>query len=412
MLGTDQRGSMTSQREDWAGGGRDPYQEGRPAAARPSRGRLWRRRIAAVLIVALIPVGWSYGHALTVPGGAGVGVQSVEWIRGHGGAGLVVAIENFWYTHHPPPKGGKPPAGYIPAGQHGVTSAPTAPAAPVVLAAPAPIPPIVSPALANEGTWAPIGREVNGSPAIYAAYVRPDAVHTSLVTGVAWMNPKLLTAKLFAGSQEPGGGPWPYSAPIPSSMQGSLVAAFNSGFRMQDANGGYYAYGHTGVPLVNGAASLVINTDGTVNVGTWGTGAFRMSPTVAAVRQNLTLIVEGGSPVPGLDSGSYTKWGATVGNSVLVWRSGVGVTANGALLYAAGAGLSAYSLANVLARAGAVRAMEMDINSDWTDYFSFNPAPGQPAQPSNGAKLVPDMVQGPSRYFSSEPRDFIAMLAR
>ncbi|MGH9071351.1 MAG: hypothetical protein ACRDX8_09385, partial [Acidimicrobiales bacterium] len=152
--------------------------------------------------------------------------------------------------------------------------------------------------------------------------------------------------------------------------------------------------------------------NGTVNIGSWGTGSFKMASNVAAVRQNLSLIVDNGSPVPGLASGSYAKWGTTVGNAVLVWRSGLGITANGALVYAAGDALSASSLANVLSRAGAVRAMELDINSDWTNYFSFDPAPGQPAQPSNGTRLVKDMVQGPSRYFSSEPRDFIAMMAR
>lgn len=364
-----------------------------------------------MLIVALLPIGWSYGHALTIPGGGSIGLRSVEWIRGHGGAGLVVAAENFWYNHHPPPKGGKPPPGFIP-NRSTPTTAVTSTAGATILPTPAPIPPIVSPAIPNEGTWAPIGRDVNGSPAIYAAYLRPDAVHTSLVTGVAWMDPKLLTAKLFAGSQEPGGGPWPYSAPIPASLQDSLVATFNSGFRLQDAQGGYYAYGKTAVPLVQGAASLVIYTNGTLNIGAWGTGSFTMAPDIAAVRQNLTLIVDNSSPVPGIASGSYAQWGATVGNAVLVWRSGVGITANGALLYAAGYDLSAYSLANVLARAGAVRAMEMDINSDWTDYFSFNPAPGQPAQPSNGTRLLPDMIQGPSRYFESEPRDFVAMFAR
>ena len=54
-----------------------------------------------------------------------------------------------------------------------------------------------------------------------------------------------------------------------------------------------------------------------------------------------------------------------------MWRSGLGVTADGAVVYVAGPGLSALSLANLLVRAGAVRAMELDINTDWVDFFTY-----------------------------------------
>ncbi|PZS19362.1 MAG: hypothetical protein DLM54_07030 [Acidimicrobiales bacterium] len=381
------------------------------------------RRLACLMVLLVAVVGPSYGHALTVPGGGSVGVRTVEWIRGHGGAGTVAGLENLWYSHHAPPTGGKPPTGYIPASGNTAPAGPPHALAPGTAAGagqppsvahlgqPPPITPLASPSLPGEGAWHPIGRQVNGSTAMYGAFLRPDAVHTSLVTGVAWMDPRQLSAKLFAGSQEPGGGPWPYEAPISSSMSNSLVAAFNSGFRMKDAHGGYYAYGHTAVPLVNGAASLVIYNDGTTSVGQWGRDV-GMGPDVSAVRQNLTLIVDHRHPVPGLDAGSFKQWGTTIGNKVLVWRSGVGVTANGALLYAAGNGLSAYSLARVLAQAGAVRAMEMDINSEWTNFFSFNPPPGQPATPANASKLLPDMRQPTSRYFQPSTRDFVVMVAR
>ena len=383
-------------------------------------GHPWLRGLTIALVVVLVPVGWSYGHALSVPGNGGPGVASVEWIRAHGGGWFVAGVENWWYGHHPPPKGGAPPPGLIhpgatrPAvGRTGSTAqAPstTARQAPH-LPPPARITPIVSPPLPGEGVWHPAGRRVAGLPAVYTADLRPDPVHTSLVTGVAWMDPKLLTAKMFAGSEQPGGGPWPYAAPIATSLRPSLVAAFNSGFKMSNSHGGYYAYGKLAQPLVNGAASLVIYKNGTVNVGAWGTQV-HMGPQVAAVRQNLSLIVDHGQEVPGLGSGNFQQWGATVDNQVLVWRSAVGVTANGALVYAAGNGLSVSSLANVMVHAGAVLAMEMDINYDWTDFFTFNPPPGQPASPANGTDLLSDMHNPPSRYFHSETRDFIAVFAR
>ena len=76
--------------------------------------------------------------------------------------------------------------------------------------------------------------------------------------------------------------------------------------------------------------------------------------------------------MPGLDQNDNSRWGATLGGSVHVWRSGVGVTADGALVYVGGSGLSIVDLANVLARAGAVRAMELDINTAWVNYSHFD----------------------------------------
>ena len=145
---------------------------------------------------------------------------------------------------------------------------------------------------------------------------------------------------------------------------------------------------------------------------TWGRD-LQMGPNVAFARQNLSLIVDGGQVVPGIDSASNSKWGATLGNKVLVWRSGVGVTADGALVYAGGNDLSAGSLARVLARAGAVRAMELDINSAWVDFFAYGPAaPGQPAADLTATKLLPDMGSSLNRYLSANSRDFIAIFHR
>jgi hypothetical protein len=137
-----------------------------------------------------------------------------------------------------------------------------------------------------------------------------------------------------------------------------------------------------------------------------------MSPSVMAVRQNLDLIVDNGQPVPGLDANDHSRWGATLGGKVQVWRSGLGITADGALVFAGGSGLSIVDLADVLARAGAVRAMEMDINTSWVNFFSFDPAAGQPASGTDGTKLTYDEVNSPSRYFSPSARDFITESVR
>jgi hypothetical protein len=383
--------------------------------ARLRRRRTWFGRhpkstIALVLLVALTPIWVSAGSAATDASlGPTVGARLTEWVRDHGGGSIVNWTENVWYSWHAPPKGGKPSAGAIP--QAPRTTPTTVPAGPKHLAAPAPIVPFVATPLPGEGQWHPIGRSVEGVPAMYAAYLRPNAVNTSLVTGVAWMDTSLLGATLYAGSIIPSpGAPWPNTAPIPTAALSTLDAAFNSGFRMPDSQGGFYLNGRTapGYPLVAGAASFVIMADGTATVGVWGTDV-SMSPYVAAVRQNLALIVQNGQPVAGLDANDNHRWGDTLGGRVQVWRSGVGVTANGALVYAAGTGLSIVDLADVLARAGAVRAMELDINTDWVNFTSFAPPVGQLASPLNGTRLTQDEVASPSRYFGYLSRDFITM---
>ena len=278
------------------------------------------------------------------------------------------------------------------------------------LPVPAPMQPLVATPLPNEGVWQPTGRQVGGLPAVYTAFFRPDAVHTSLVASAMWMDTKLLRAAYVVGLKEPSGAPQTWGAEIPIAQRAGLVAAFNSGFKMDAALGGVYTEGQMIRPLRDGAASLVIKKDGTASVGSWGRD-FTMSPDIATVRQNLALILDHGQPAPGLPSNSNGAWGDTLGNKVFVWRSGVGVDRNGGLVYVAGPGLSAVTLAVLLQRVGAVRAMELDINPDWTTAYTYQQT--NPADPSavQGVKLLPDMVRGGDRYLVPGERDFFAMLA-
>ena len=401
-----------------------PPDAGRPGAVdEPKRKRRRWRALIGLAAAALLVVGWSYVHALTAPGTDSMGVRSVEWLRGHGGAGVVSTVERWWYSHHQPRKGGPPPAVLThpasastasappsPSPSSGASANPASAAKTQHLPAPPAIAPLASPPLPDEGVWRPGGRLVHGVPAVYTTALRPDPVHTSLATGVAWMDPTLLKSVLFAGVQLPGGA-WANEAPVPTSERPSLVAAFNSGFRLPESRGGYYNEGRTVRALVPGAASLVVDTAGRPTVGMWGRDV-QMSPSVASVRQNLALIVDAGAPVAGLDQNLRGQWGATLGNRLFVWRSGAGVTRNGALVYAAGNGLSVASLARVLSAAGAVRAMELDINSEWTRFFSYDSA--DPANPAalTGTRLVPDMRSSPALYLEAETRDFFAFFAR
>jgi hypothetical protein len=366
------------------------------------------------IVLMLAPVWISLGSALGNPGmGSSAGARAAEWFRTHGGSSVVNWAENQWYSHHPPPVGGTPPKSSIPDLGTGRQRSGRAPGAIARLPAPARLTSPTGSWLPGEGVWHPVGRRVGGDPAVYETWVRPDAVHTSLVIGVAWMDTRLLRATLYAGSTIPGGGPYRHTAPVSPSAAKSLVAAFNAGFLMDNAQGGYYTDGKTLIPLRTGAASFVVYRNGTANIAKWGRGT-TMTPDVVAVRQNLDLLVDHGKPVPGLNPNDTTQWGSTLGNAVYVWRSGVGITADGAVVYVGGPGLNITTLAEILARAGAVRAMELDINTDWVNFATYDPrAVNGAATAANGTDLLPGMFGTPARYFQSWwSRDFITMSGR
>ena len=260
---------------------------------------------------------------------------------------------------------------------------------------------------------------MDGVPAVYeTALVAPGG---SRPAGLAWMDPRLLAARLYSGSASPGGGPYRYTAPVRRGVARRLVAAFNGGFKIADAGGGYYTEGRVIDRLRRGAASLVIYAGGSVDVGAWGTDV-RMSPAVVAVRQNLMPLVAGGRPTPRARSADWRAWGSTCGASSCAasvpgiehqWRSALGVTADGALVYVQGPALDPLQLASLLVRAGVIRGMELDINPDWPVFATYDPAGGHgPATPSNG-HLLAATVRGPDTFFDAWwARDFVTMSAR
>lgn len=287
------------------------------------------------------------------------------------------------------------------------------------LAAPAALVPFAGPESSGAGGWHPAGRLVHGMPAVYeTALVPPDG---TLRAGIAWMDTKLLSARLYSGSLSPGGLGYKYTAPVLPDAAATLVAAFNGGFKMTDAHGGYYTEGRLIDPLVPGAASAVIYASGAITVGAWGTDV-SMTRSVVAVRQNLVPLVASGKPTVLAASPDWQAWGDTCGATSCAasvpgiehqWRSGLGVTADGALVYVAGPALDPLQLAQLLVRAGVVRGMELDINPGWPVFATYRPkTPGGRAAPSNGTKLLPTRLGAATFFRTSYARDFITMSAR
>ncbi len=349
--------------------------------------------LTTVLLV-LIGVS-SFALTMVQASNVGFGVRFVEWLRDNGAAGLVSEVESIYYSLNAPSKGG-PTLKRLP-------SVGTAARAQAASDAPASIPPAVSPALPGEGRWQSTGPVVNGAAPVLVTTFRPDPNYPRIVAGVAWIDTSRASLALYPGRYEP---PNAASAEtdVPVGLRSRLLAAFNSGFKLEDSSGGFVDRGHVYAPLKNGQATLIGYANGAVDVRAWSGGA-DPGPGVAFARQNLPLIVTGGRLNPELADDSL--WGATLGNAVRVWRSGVGVDAHGNVIYAAADLQTASSLAQILQRAGAVRAMELDINYEWVTFNFFGAFGAQ--QPS---KLLPGMDRVATRYLTPDDRDFFAVYAR
>ncbi|MHB8333711.1 MAG: hypothetical protein ACYDEH_02250 [Acidimicrobiales bacterium] len=280
----------------------------------------------------------------------------------------------------------------------------------VALATPARLAPLVA-GPGQQGRWVPAGRPVAGHAAVYVTSLRLPA-DPQVSAGVAWLDPRLLRARLYSGSLSPGGFGWRYSAPITHGAARTLVAAFAGGFLLPASHGGYLSEGRLVAPLRVGAASLVIYADGSWAVGQWGRD-LGMTPRVVAVRQNLTLLVDHARPVAGLSARDISVWGVALNGVANTWRSGFGVTASGGYVYVAGP-MTVVELAQVLVRAGAVRAMVLDMNPLWPVFATYRPSSaGGFASPANGTDLLSTMLQSPARFFQpTYSRDFVTMSAR
>ncbi len=396
-----------------------PDPAGRPKGRvrRLLKNLLARRSVRAVLALFAVFFGWlawSVGGALAAPGNDSVAARLAEWGRDHHLGQVVTMLETAQYKLNPPKVGGTPNFAI------GLPSAPAQPSTPARAAQPqqprstiAPFtpPPLTSPAgppLPGEGSWKVLG-SVRGTPAIQTALVRPDAEHTSYLAGVVSMDSRLLRFQLHPGTDDPGPDNWGVPPSIPPEARNGLLASFNGGFKVGEARGGFYLNGITHGSLSEGAASLVFYKDGHATVGSWGSGV-TMTPDVVGVRQNLRVIVDNAAVPDGVDSNIENGWGLTLGGKYFVWRSGIGVTATGRLVYVYGPALSVRTLADLLQQAGCVEAMQLDINPAWMSFNYYQPG-ADPLSPTP-VKLLPDQERPADRYFEPTSRDFTAVYAR
>ena len=269
---------------------------------------------------------------------------------------------------------------------------------------PPPIAPLIRPALRGEGVWRATGPAVLGGPPVLVTTFRPAPVSPAIVAYLAWIDRTRTQLAFYPGLSSLFLGPPVAPSEVPPGQRWRLLATFNGGFKAASGAGGFAINGHTYVSLRRGFGTVVGYRNGLVDIGSWQGGP-AAAPQIAFARQNLPLIVDHSRPNPNLSNGP--QWGATLHGATHVWRTGMGIDEHGNLIYAAADQQTVATLAAILIHAGAVRAIELDINPEWATFITYRHAGGLQA-----SKLVSNSQQPATRYLFTDNRDFFAVYRR
>jgi hypothetical protein len=355
------------------------------------------------VLVLLSPLIYSYAHWMLRPSSLSFGVRSVEWVRADVPFGnqIVDSVEHVYYSANAPSKGG-PQLKSLPATGRNQKAPKKATKQPRPW--PPPIKPVFAHPLPGEGIWKPTGPQVNGGPPVLVTTFRPQVNYPSTVAYVAWFDHTRTALAYYPGRYEPPSAAVRGPMMVPNDQRSRLLATFNSGFIYADVNNGSTDNGLVNEPLAPGNATLIGYRNGRVAIKTWSGGS-NAGPNVAWSRQSLPPIIWNGKLSPALNDSS--QWGYTLGNAVRVWRTGVGVDGRGNVIYAAADAQTVTSLARILKRAGAVRAMEFDINPEWHTLITYAHHDGLAP-----TEVGPNPMQPPTRYLTPDDRDFFAVYRR
>jgi Phosphodiester glycosidase len=261
------------------------------------------------------------------------------------------------------------------------------------------ITPVVTPALPGEGQWR-VARSVDGRAVVWSTGIRPSRMYPSITATYTLVDPSLLRARLYNGTEVPGGKGWVHGNHVESADVSKLVFAFNGGFRKEHANGGYYTEGRMLWPLRDGAATIAIDHKGQMSIGVWGSDKGFSNNDIkkwTSIRQNLLPTVINGTASPELARG---YWGGGKKGEIFILRSAVCERFDGLILFVIAAPTNATTLANVMVDAGCKTAMQLDQNESYPRGYVY--------QSGTITEVDSRMMGKPTDYLTGSLREFFA----
>lgn len=280
-------------------------------------------------------------------------------------------------------------------------------------ASPPDIVPRLEPALPGEGHWRPFhyGPHPAGAPPVFwRTTVRVDPERPDAITELVLADPRVSELRMVGGTEHPRSTTGEVgTGMVPASERARTLAAFNGGFQAVHGNYGMIVDRTVLLPPLPQIATVATYSDGTALLGTWGDERTPLPLGLVSLRQNLPPLADQGQFNP---LGRKT-WGFTLKGSdpIFTWRSGLGVTRAGALLYAVCVRCSADTLADAMVIADAEYAMHLDMNISNIGWEFWRP--GADAGRIERQSLMVDMWRSEEpRYVEPHPRDFFYLVTR
>ena len=275
------------------------------------------------------------------------------------------------------------------------------------------IPSTIAPlgSIPNEGIWTAYIRDQSGASLAYRTFLQPDAARPYAVVGIVAFDLYNVRLHYQLGTVEPvvpGSAPRTGQIPGPDRLPGTLLAAFNGGFKTVHGHFGVFMDGKVLIPPIDGMGTISFYQDGSIRIGVWG-GDLNYTPDMLVFRQNCPLIVHNGQMNPLVYNNSVNDWGGTISGNIVTFRSGIGISQDGkTLFYFAGNSLTMPALAKAMQDAGAYQAMQLDINNYYVHFTKFELQNNR----FTAVPLLPkEMVDNVSRFLDTYSRDFFYVTA-
>lgn len=258
----------------------------------------------------------------------------------------------------------------------------------------------------GEGKWQLYIQNSTGVPVAFRTFLSPDPQRPYMNIGIVAFDLTQTRLGFVLGTDEPKSTvPMSRTGAIPAEdrLAGKLLAVFNGGWKARHGHYGVGVHQTTVLPPVNGVATIALQDDGSVRMGVWGTDVLTDGHTIAW-RQNNAPLIHDGQINPRTSNMSIADWGSALNGNVAVWRSALGISRDGkTLYYAAGDGVLVSAMATALKTAGAVQAMQLDVNDYWVHFDAVRAV---------GGTLKPEALfdamakQDNERYLKPFTRDF------
>ncbi|HTQ06518.1 MAG TPA: phosphodiester glycosidase family protein [Polyangiaceae bacterium] len=266
----------------------------------------------------------------------------------------------------------------------------------------------------GDGSWTPVPTRAGGTPAVFRTMLHPDADRSYAELFVFALDLSRLEVHAEAGSIEPknpdGAETSGRPGVVPENERGTLVAAFNGGFKAEHGQFGMMVDGRELLAPKPLSCTIASTSDGALTIAPWNElkdGADQFS----WWRQTPGCMLENGVLHPGLRSPDTKNWGATIDGNTVIRRSAVGLGPDGKTLFV---GISNSTTARAMAlgmkQAGATNVAQLDVNFSFPRFLVYEEA-------TNGKLTALGAVKGllyePDEYLGhSSTRDFFYVTAR